>query len=798
MRVLLSWLREYIELNETPQEIAERLTQGGIEVDNIEMFTPHFTGVVAAKVVTTEAHPNGQKLTIATVFDGAKEQKVVCGAANCRAGIFVAFAKEGATLYPEGISKAPLVIKETEIRGVKSPGMLCSATELGLSKTGTGIIELDGVKPGQDLASYFSDACFEVSLTPNLGHALSIKGIALELSALLGRPMKQKKYPFPQIKKSDVPFQISVEAKKLCPRYAALIVDGLTETEAPFSWKLRLERSGLHSVSPIVDAVNLVAHEIGQPLHAFDFNKLTKEIHVAEATCSETIELLSGQKVACPKGAILIKTNDHVCALGGVMGDLQTACTHATKAALFESAYFLPEAVRKAKKGLGINSEAAYRFERGVDPEGCQEGLAATFFLLQQICPNIVASGSFDIKNSLPQSKQIALRRSRASKIIGFEISAATIENVFSRLGFQAAWDGADTFNVSVPARRHDISEEIDLIEEVWRLSCGQHQEEKETAYIGSKMTHDPLYRFIQKIRNRLIAQGLQEWVTCSLIDPKHVAGTPLSQMKTDKLVSVMNPMSEEESLLRPTLLFNFIDSINHNINVGERNLASFEVGKIYLKKETKFQESDVVAMALVGSCPYLPHYDCKDHESDFFDMKGILLNLLYSLNIHDATFVPGNNPLFHPGRQAQIMVKDLPLGTVGEIAPSILRKFDVKEKILFAEINIQDLFSLPHKPIVFSTLAQFPASCRDWTITVKENVPYSVIKQAVTQEASPLMEDFQLLSIFRGEKLGPDTKNVTLRFTFRDKNKTVAQQQVDHEFESLQARVVKSLETAQ
>lgn len=799
MKVLLSWLKEYIELPETAEEIAKLLTNAGIEVDGIESITPSFQGVIAAKVVKASKHPQADKLTLAEVFDGTKQISLVCGAKNCREGITVALAQVGATLYPDGVDKPVFEVAKATIRGVESSGMLCSEKELGLSDKHEEIIELQGVQVGEALEKKFADVVLEVSLTPNLGHAMSILGIARELSAVTGRPLKKQVW---QENSSFAPqsdrLKITLDTKD-CPRYSALVIKSVQVLPSSLDVRLKLERSGIRAVNNLVDITNLISHEIGQPLHAFDFARIQEShIIVRAAKSKETAQLLDGTKKELPQGAVVIADTAKVCAVGGVIGEETSAVAADTKEIVLESAYFLPKAVRLARKALGVHTDSAKRFERGCDPRITISALRYAAELVKKMLPEAILESIHDIVQTEFLDRIITCRRSRASQVLGYEVSASDMEMCFVRSSFQAAFDGADLFTVHVPPYRHDITEEIDLIEEVSRLLGQREKLQGAGAYIGSMRPHNSLFLFQRNVRSRLLAENLQEFLTCDLISPKMVEIVKNHPIDQASLVKVMNPMSEEQSILRPSTLPGLLDVVRRNICQRILDVAGFEIGNVHFKKKDKYQERLVFGIVLSGEVTP-PHFDAQKKEADFFDLKGIIENLLHTLAIPEVAFKESSVSIFHPGRQAKVMVKkgeeaELQIGMVGELHPSILRQFDISQRVLFAEFDIQDLLEIKKKATKFEPLFEFPSSARDWTVTLPEAVSYEEILSCITACASPILESVSLVVIFRHEKIGKDRKNVTLHFVFRDKEKTVSQAEVDQEHARITQETLKAL----
>ncbi|MDB6082004.1 MAG: pheT, partial [Chlamydiia bacterium] len=798
MRVLLSWLKEYIDITETPTQLAELLTNAGLEVEGIEKITPTFQGVIAARVTKSTKHPNAEKLSLAEVFDGKTTHSIVCGAPNCREGIFVAFAPIGATLYPDGLDKPQLTISKATIRGVESSGMLCSEKELALADESNGIIELEEVTEGTSLDTLFQDVAFEIGLTPNLGHCMSILGIARELSAVLGRPLKKKSWQSKEgasFSHQPGEFTISIDAKELCPRYSALLIKGVREVASPFWLRLQLERSGIRSINAIVDVTNLISHAIGQPLHAFDADTLHgKEIKVRTAKQNEEIRLLDGTVKRLSDETLVICDAVNAAAVAGVMGDLRTGVSDKTTSIVLESAFFSPVAVRRARKALGLMTESSKRFERGTDKKMTVVALQYAYELIKKIFPQAEIGGFYDVEERAAHQAVSTCRVSRTEKILGYSVSRDQMERIFSRLGFQVKWDGEDLFHVQVPSYRHDIHEEIDLIEEVSR-SLGMNSEKATVnQYIGSELPHSPLFVAARQMRQRLLAEELQEFITCNLISPKMVEVVRNHPIDPASVVRVSHPMSEEQSVLRPSLLPGFLDVVKRNINQRTLDIAGFEIGNVHFKKDNQYQERQVLGIVLSGSA-FADHFDSSKREFDFLDIKGIVENLLGSLFVASVHFEPSDIAIFHPGRQAKVISSGLQIGTIGELHPAVLRTIDIPQRVLFAEFDIQDLLALPHVSPQFEQLAAFPGSERDWTATVAEGVTYEAILSAIHQLASPLLEKVSLVAIFRHEKLGPNNKNVTLRFRFRDRLKTISQENVDQEHQRLTTGILKSIQ---
>lgn len=781
MKFSLNWLLKYIESGLSPEKIGTALTLAGVEVDSIETLTFCFDRVIVAHVIHTEKHPQADKLCLATVSDGRQTYQVVCGAPNCRPGIKTAFAMVGATLRDE--AGQDFIIKKAKVRGIESEGMLCSAKELQIGEESDKILEFPlETKEGSGVADLYADTLFEVSLTPNLGHCANMIGIARELSAITGRPIS-----LPKIEIQEVPEQINrlisvkINDKEGCPRYASRLVRNVHIAPSPEWLQRRLVASGLRPVNNIVDISNYVVLEMGHPLHAFDYDRIEgHEIVVRSAVESEKFITLDGKERTLSLGDLLICDQQRPVALAGIMGGSNSEISAETKNVLLEAAYFQPSRIRKTSKRLGLMTDASRRFERGCDPNAVIKALDRAAMLIQQIAGGDVISGMIDIQTKSFPEMQVSCRLSRINQVLGTHLSLNEVENIFQRLGFAYHSDGLNLFNVTIPTYRVDITGEIDLVEEVARIYGYNNIEGSSIArYSVSTTPHSPIYLFEREVRSRLIGFGLQELLTCDLIGPTLEGIVRDDSVAIDSKIKVLNPTSIEQSILRTSLLPGLLNSIKYNIDHQNHNISGFEIGRIHFKENNNYQEPSVVSIVLTGKrAP-----DCwgdKSKEVDFFDLKGIIEAFFTELNIKGPKFQTSNFSTFHTGRQASIYIGELEVGTLGEIHPAILQRLDVQQRILFAEISLQDLMQV-RKPVQkMAPLPVYPCSERDWTLTVKEELPVQDIFNAISQASIPLLEKVSLLDIYRSDKLGKEFKNVTIHFVYRDSQKTIEQEVVD------------------
>lgn len=791
MKIPLSLIKSYLDLPESLNDLAEILTLLGIEVDGIENAAPPFSGVVVGKILSAIPHPEADKLRVAQVFDGKQEWQVVCGASNCREGLFTAFAKIGAVLYDA--KGSPLKISKAKLRGVESHGMLCSAHELKIPGGHDGILELPSdFLPGDDLLYRLWDPVFELSLTPNLGHCMSALGIARELSASLQRPLRHEKPHLQEnsSKRTDEEFQAQIAAPHLCRRYALRLIENVKIGPSPFWLQQILLASGLRPINNVVDATNYILLKTGQPLHAFDADEIaSKKILVQTAEGGAPFQGLDGISYTLPADALLICDETKPLAIAGILGGIESAVSDKTRSILLEAASFDPISIRKTAKKLGIRTDSSQRFEKGTDPHTTLDILNEAAQLIADLCQGMAASGPIDLTPFSLETRTILLRPKKVNSLIGLSLSLGEIEELLHRAGCKVQRRDED-LQVNPPSQRNDLQEEIDLIEEVARLYGYNNIERKRPFCSVSDLPHDPLFLFEREIRRRMVSLGLQEMVHCDLISPALAKISPELLYQTTSPIQVLHAKSEEYSVLRPSLLPGLLDTVRFNLAQKNGSLAAFEMGRIYLKQEHSFSEIPVLGIALYGKeRPH--HWAQKPDDFDFYDLKGLLENLFDSLGI-SWECAASLHPTFHPGRQANLMQKELLLGSCGEIHPDLLEKLDIKKRVLFAEINLAHLMHMKKPFHRMQPLPQYPATERDWTIPMPPGVFCKQIFDAIHQIPSPLLEKAELIDLYvQGEEA---KQSATLRFTYRDIAKTISFEEAEAAHAKLVEHVTKAL----
>lgn len=659
-----------------------------------------------------------------------------------------------------------------------------SPTQIAEILTSAGI-EVDSVKYACTSSSEAScstdDAIFEVSLTPNLGHCASILGVARELSAALKTPISIPQATLhangPNIHDAVC---VVVDDVKRCPRYACRLVKGIKVASSPEWMQKRLEACGVRPVNNIVDITNYVLLEMGQPLHAFDFDKLLgNKVVVRAAKANESFMTLDGRERVLSEEDLLICDVERPVAVAGVMGGLNSEVDETSQYVLIESAHFSPASIRRTSKRLGLQTDASRRFERSVDPNGVLVALDRAAQYMHQISGGEVCQGVIDIKNDFFPERVVQCRLTRINQLLGTQLGLSEVENIFKRLDFKTTWDGQNVFELRIPTYRADIREEIDLIEEVARIFGYDHIVASAPRYQSSLLPHAPIFLFENQVRSRLLTEGLQEFLTCDLVGPTLLNIAYEANMPVDATVTVLNPTSIEQSVLRTSLLPGLLQVVKSNFSHQNHDVSGFEIGRVHFKEKEQYKEQSVVGVILTGkSRPH--HWEKKPEDVDFYDLKGMIENLMAMIGVEKPLFKSNKLSSFHPGRQQAIYVDSLEVGSFGEVHPSIVKRLDIHQRIYFAEINLHDLYKVHAGQKKVRELAIFPSSSRDWTITLSAGQSAQKLLDHIHASTVHLLEDVLLLDIYEHESLGEGVRNVTFRFVYRDVEKTISQEAAD------------------
>ncbi|MCW5829193.1 MAG: phenylalanine--tRNA ligase subunit beta [Deltaproteobacteria bacterium] len=791
MRVSVNWLSELLPGLKIPAaEIARVLTQAGLEVEAIHDPAVQWQGVVTARVVKVEPHPSADKLRLATVDAGGAEQKVVCGAPNCREGMIVPLAKEGARL-PDGT-----VIQAAKIRGVESRGMLCSQSELGISADKSGLWELpEGTAAGLPLADVAGDgAVLEIAVTPNRGDALSVVGIARDLAALLRLDMAEPKFQLVEsgpLAKDQV--AVTVENGTDCPLYCGRIVKGIRVGPSPFWLSRRLQAHGIRAISNIVDITNYILLLHGQPLHAFDLALLpSRAIGVRGARAGEKLTTLDGIERQLFEGQLTIVSGDVPVALGGVMGGKSTEVTGKTADVFIESAWFHPSAVRKSSKATGLVSESSYRFERGIDPVRTGVALDHAARMMAELGGGEVSKGRIEVSSGGLRPRELDLRPARISRILGYEIPAATVTDVLARLGMKVSGGGA-ALKVTVPAARHDIEREIDLIEELVRVDGYEKVPATLPAVAAQPVSDLSPWAGIESLRSLLVARGLVECITYTFVSDRWPDQFRLAANDPRRTaVKLQNAIRSDESVMRTLLLPSIAAVAKFNADHGAGRLRLFELGRVYrpVKGESLPAERGVLA-ALIQSPEGKTFWEQESVRGEtFFEMKALVEAIGPRFHAPLKTGSRAQEPFLHPGRSAEIVLNGQTIGVYGELHPETAAAYDLKGRIAVLELETGPLVSLLRNMEQLPETDRFPPVKRDFSFVVPDTVPAGSLTALIRQAGGEMVQEVEVFDLFRGGKLPEGTHSLAVAVRLRSREGTLTEDQI----RAVESRVLERL----
>ena len=818
MKVTLNWLKQYVDFNWSPEELTERLTMLGLEVEGVQKLGGEFNGIVVAQVITRDKHPNADKLSVCRVNDGSGERQIVCGAQNFQAGDKVPLILPGATLPMKPGDKEPFTIKVGKIRSVESHGMMCSPTELGLPDQVDGLLILRAdAKVGQPFAEYLglagSDVIYDLEVTPNRPDLNSVIGIAREIAAVTGNPLK-----VPELTVASGPVAavgatagtgvdsfvaVRMDEPDLCPRYTARVVTGVKVGPSPDWLRTALEKVGIRSINNVVDVSNYVMLEIGQPLHTFDYHLIGKggggkpTIVVRRATEGEKFKTLDGQERTLTAETLLIADEQHGIALAGVMGGLNTEINDSTKDVLIESAYFKPTNIRRTSKTLGLRSESSYRFERG-----CDIGIAdwasrrCAQLILETAGGQLVAS-AIDACAVEIKPKEVSLRHPKASELVGVTISTEDQIRHLESLGLQRTPEGeADqqtTF--SIPTWRVDLKGEIDLIEEVARLyGVDKIPSTAPRGAIGTN-PFDVVYDQIAEARRLLSGMGLSEATGQTLIADAaaKLAAAP------ETLVLLANPLSSDMNALRPSLLPGLLDSLRHNLSRKNYDAALFEVGRVFINVNGQTKEERRVAIALTGQrAASFWNGEEREAKFDIYDLKGLLEEFIEQFGLRGAGFTKRTESTSLLLESATIALGGkLVFGEFGQLLPALAKKYDLRDAVYVAELNLDQLLARRNASKSFKTLPQFPSIRRDVAMLVGDAVTHDAVLDVVKRAKPANLENVELFDVFRGTNVPAGQKSVAYAFTYRAADKTLTDPEVNAAHDKVVADFKQKLQAA-
>ncbi len=768
MKFSESWLRQFVNPPLDSDALAHALTMAGLEVEAREPVAPAFDKVVVGYVRSVRPHANADRLRVCEVDAGADAQlTIVCGAPNVATGQKVPCALVGAQL-PGG-----LVIKQAAIRGQSSSGMLCSQKELGLSEESSGIMVLPEDAPvGTDLRDYLqlNDSAFTLKLTPNRGDCLSVLGVAREVAAITGAPLNLPvTAPAPAQIQDQV--RVTLAAEQACPRYCGQVIHGVNAKAATPPWMQRaLERSGLRPISPVVDVTNFVMLELGQPLHAFDLGKIEGNITVRFARAGERLRLLNQQEVELAPDMLLIADDKKPVGLAGVMGGDNTAVTDATADVFLESAFFAPDAVQGRARRLTLNSDAAYRFERGVDFAGTSHALERAAQLIVRICGGALGP-VIDERGSLPLRPAVAVRVARVRRVLGVTIDREKIIQILNKLGGNIEVKD-DVVSVVPPTHRFDLAIEEDFIEEIARLRGYDLIPAVAPRAPSRMLPASERQRSLELLKQRLVARDYQEIITYSFVErdwERDFAGN-------DAPVRLANPIASNMSVMRSSLLGGLVAALRFNLNHKQERVRIFEMGRCFAAAPGRVpgpEEQPLKLAVLAYGLAQPEQWGAAKIPADFYDVKADLTVL-----VEDARFAPGTHPALHPGRCARVSNGDHPIGWLGELHPRLVQRYELARAPIVFELDLQPL--LAAQVAKFAESSRFPAVRRDIALIADEALPVQALLDTLRSNAPKNVTGIDLFDLYRGPGIPEGKKSLAFRVVMQDTSKTLADEEID------------------
>jgi phenylalanyl-tRNA synthetase beta chain len=779
MKFSENWLREWVNPDLTTEQLAHQLTMAGLEVDAIEAVAPEHSGVVIGQIITAQQHPDADKLQVCEVDVGdlsPQPLQIVCGAANARVGLKVACAMIKAKLPGD------FKIKKSKLRGQESYGMLCSAKELGLADSAEGIMELLEDAPlGQSIYDYFqlNDVSIELGVTPNRSDCLSIEGVAREVSVITSCTMNVPQTNVVPVQIEDQ-ITIELEAEELCPHYAGRVIRGINPTLDTPSWMSeKLRRSGIRSISPIVDITNYVMLELGQPMHAFDLNKLDSGIIVREAKQDETLELLDGQTIKLNSDTLVIADAKQAVALAGIMGGLQTSVDDQTTDILLESAFFVPEKIAGKARSYGLHTDSSHRFERGVSAQLQTRAIERASELIIDIVGGQVGPiVEKTVKKYMPTHTNIESRvqfnPSRVKKLLGVQLQENEIESILIKLEMKVEKQ-AEQWLVTPPDFRFDIEYDVDLIEEIARIYGYDNLPVSPISAAVDMVSCPENILSENRIKETLVALDYQEVINYSFVDPKMQQLIDPHMQK----IALNNPISEDLSEMRSTLWSGLIKSLVYNQNRQQSRIRLFETGSRFIYDENNNLLQQPVLSAIATGSVVTEQWASKEQAIDFFDVKSDLEAIIgLGADSESYRFVSEKHPALHPGQSARIYKNQQAIGWLGTLHPNLAKQLQIKTPSIVFEVELDSIAEavVPN----YNLLSKYPAIRRDVAIIVEDSIESSAVINTIKQYAGKNLIEVLLFDVYTGTGVETGKKSLAIGITLQDNDRTLMDEEVD------------------
>ncbi|WP_118194175.1 phenylalanine--tRNA ligase subunit beta [Albibacterium indicum] len=776
MRISYNWLKDFIKFDQSPEELSEILTNIGLEVESLETVQSipgGLEGLVVAEVLTCERHPNADKLNLTTVNNGSEILNVVCGAPNVAKGQKVVLAGVGTTVYP--VEGEPFKIKKAKIRGEASEGMICAEDEIGLGQSHDGIMVLpDEAVVGTRAKDYFGlqdDYVFEIGLTPNRADAASHIGVARDIAAYLRRKVLLSKVV--DIEEGTPNIKVTVEDSTDCPRYSSTTIEGVTVKESPQWLKDRLASIGIRAINNIVDITNYVLHELGQPLHAFDAEKI-KNRHIVVKTLPQGTKFVTLDEVEreLTDEDLMICDEEKPLCIAGVFGGLSSGVTADTTSVFLESAYFNSVSVRKTSKHHGLKTDASFRFERGTDPDITVYALKRAVKLILEIAGGKLVGGLSDVYPKPIEPFKISVSYARVRSLIGKDIPSAEIKSIIEALDIKVVSESEDGLELEVPPYRVDVNREVDIIEEVLRIYGYNNIEIKQQIKASLNTSPKPDKDAVQdQISDLLIGNGFHEILNNSLTKSAYATDS-------DRAVKILNSLSSDLDTMRQSLLYSGLGVIAYNQKRKYPNLRLFEFGNVYFKETEGYVENKHLSLFMTGN-QESEQWNATSDKISFYDMKGVVDGLLARLKldvlqVRDLT-APGLSYglTYHRG--------DKEFVNFGAVSKEALKLTDVQGEVFYAEFHWDTILKAIRKnKIVYKEISKFPSMRRDLAVLIDEGVSFASLKELAEKTERKLLKEVNVFDVYKGDKLPEGKKSYALSFVFQDEEKTLTDKQID------------------
>lgn len=800
MKISYNWLKQYIDIPESSEDIGKVLTSTGLEVESVEAFETvkgGLAGLVIGEVLTCSKHPNADKLSITTVNVGDKVLPIVCGAANVAAGQKVVVALPGTTVHPT--KGDPFTIKATKIRGEVSEGMICAEDEIGLGESHAGIMVLNTTAAnGTPAAEYFNvqtDFVIEIGLTPNRADAASHIGVARDIKAAKNRVLNIPAVDSFKIESKNLSISVEVENTAACPRYSAVTISGVTISESPEWLKNRLKSIGLSPINNIVDTTNFVLHETGQPLHAFDADQITgKKVIVKTLPAGTKFKTLDDKERTLTANDLMICNTAEPMCIAGVFGGIKSGITAATKNIFLESAYFSADYVRKTGMHHQLKTDASFRFERGTDPNMTVFALKRAALLIKEIAGGTISSDVVDVYPNKIENRLISVKDKNITRLIGKNIPSEEVFTILENLEIAIVRKEAETFTVSVPPYRVDVLQEADVVEEILRIYGFNNIELTEIAgtdYLAEFPEKDS-NKFKRVLGSQLVGNGFYEILTNSLTNVAYQQKHNLTFTGTP--VEMLNKLSEEQGILRQTMLFTGLEVCAYNINRKQKDLKLFEFGKIYWKNESgedvtkRYTEEERLALYMSGNTE-TENWQAKSKAVTYYDLAQQVVQLLDKVNLENLKQEKLDDPLFEYGMK--LMKGNKEIGKLGKVKTSLTKDFGIKQEIFYADLNTALLFRSANPKFVVQEVPKFPEVRRDLSLVLDKQVTFDEIRTLVLNTEKKLVKEIIAFDVYEGDKIPAGKKAYALGFTLLDESKTLT----DDEIEKVMTRLMGAFE---